>query len=152
MSNSLFNTFYRLALAPFRAIATGIRRGTAEATHEYTTFTRLQLWHDQQIRQSFALSFFLLCATSLLLFLVFHLLPPQVPLFYTKIGSQQLAAKTILSVFPIGSAVVWLLNFFLARIFFLKETLLSQIAALTTLLFSILSISALLNIILLVIP
>lgn len=56
----------------------------------------------------------------------FRKLPPEIPLYFAKIGAEALAKKQDLYFLPLGFALFTLLNFYLAHIFYRKEKLLSQ--------------------------
>lgn len=87
------------------------------------------------------------------LFLKRSVLPPEVPLFYTREwGETQLTSPKNLWILPFGAAVILIINTFLANFFFRREKLFSKILILTSSLVSLLSALALLRILNLVIP
>ena len=89
---------------------------------------RLPLWYDERnLRITAAFSaFFLLIVWGTIIFF-YPKLPPEIPLFFNKIGSEALAPKINLYFLPLGFAFFTLLNFHLAHLFYRKEKLLSQL-------------------------
>ena len=72
----------------------------------------------------------------------FSQLPPEIPLYFIKIGSQALSEKQNLYFLPLGFAFFTLLNFYLGHIFYRREKLLTLL---------LLHVSLLLNFMLIII-
>lgn len=108
------------------------------------------LFGDKLIRRNFKLCLFLVSLSLLLIVLKFRELPPQVPLFYSLVwGEKQLADRLLLFLLPFFSLIVLLLNSYLANKN-REEIVTVRLLIAGTLLFSLLSLIALIKIIFLI--
>ncbi len=53
--------------------------------------------------------------------------PPQIPLFYTKLGEELLAPRISLYFLPLGFALFTLVNFYMAHLYYRKDIVLTQL-------------------------
>ena len=109
-------------------------------------------WQKKTNRRILRWNIFLILIQFIFLIYQFNNLPPQVPLFYSlPWGEAQLVPATYFFLLPVFSIIVLLLNSFLATIFNLNSELLSYLLNISSLLFSSLSLTALLKIIAIII-
>lgn len=87
----------------------------------------------------FSAAVFLLVPLLYLAFKYSHL-PNQLPLFYSRSwGEKQLAGKEMMFILPLGTMIILLVNFGLAKLFFTQERLLGRIVVWTSVAVSLLS-------------
>lgn len=73
-------------------------------------------------------------------------LPPEIPLFYSRPwGAEQLASSSSAFLLPVITIIVMILNNFLAVFLLRSNSLLSRLLVITSLLFSVLSLVAILR-------
>jgi hypothetical protein len=99
------------------------------------TYQKLQelIGEEKIFRLSFAIGFFFFLLSTLLLFLKFKSLPPQVPLFYSKPwGEERIPAKIWLWLIPSLSMLILLFNFLILPPFLKKERFLVIVLSLVS--------------------
>jgi len=99
------------------------------------TYQKLQelIGEEKIFRLSFAIGFFFFLLGTLLLFLKFKSLPPQVPLFYSKPwGEERIPAKIWLWLIPALSLLILFFNFLILPLFLKKERFLVIILSLVS--------------------
>lgn len=93
---------------------------------------------------AFLIIVFLACSWGLIGYF-YKSLPPQMPLYFSKIGNAVLTPKKNLLFLPLGFALATLVNFYLAHLFYRKEKLLSQLYIYLSLFLNILLIILIVN-------
>lgn len=72
-------------------------------------------------------SIIFLIASWIFIAIFYAKLPPEIPFYYIKIGSEALAPKKDLFFLPLGFAFFSLLNYYLGHYFFYKDKIITQI-------------------------
>lgn len=107
---------------------------------------------DKIIRAGLVWSVGLWFLSSVSLGVLYHRLPPQVPLFYSLVeGSAQLAPRNILVTLPIASLIFILAHAWIARISYDLDITFARITAVTSIVVTFLFTLALMHIIMIVI-
>lgn len=106
---------------------------------------------DATIKNSYLISLALIFLSFLILVIFYFQLPPHVPLFYSQVrGETQLAAKGYLFLLPIFSLIMLLLHFWVSRVNFNSDRMLSKITASTSAFITFLLFIALVHIVVIV--
>jgi len=97
-------------------------------TESFFKYQRFPLWKDDKKLTIIAIiSSILLVSAWIFIAKFFKELPPEIPLYFVKIGNEALAKKIDLYFLPLGFAFFTFLNLYLAHYFYRKEKLLSEI-------------------------
>ena len=105
-----------------------------------TLFKNKNLLKDKNCRLAIQLSLLILLFIIVYLFLMLSRLPLQVPLFYSRPwGEEQLADRFFLFFLPGGLLLILFINWQLASLLWLKETLLAKILLWLNVLISLLT-------------
>jgi len=97
-------------------------------TKSFFEYQRFPLWKDDKKITSVAIaSIILLISAWIFIAKFFNELPPEIPLYFVKIGNGALAEKKDLYFLPLGFAFFTFLNLYLAHYLYRKEKLLSNI-------------------------
>lgn len=98
------------------------------------------------------LGFFLWAGQLFLIFIFWRLLPPELPLFYSRPwGKEQLTTPTGLFILPAFSLLVFIINLILVSLLPKEEKLIDKVLLATIVVFSFLSLVNLVQIIRLVV-
>jgi len=98
---------------------------------------KFPLWRKDLTSSLLALSstiFFLTALTLIILYL--PKLPPQIPLYFNKIGMDALADKYQIYFLPLGFSFFTLINFYLAHLYFRKDIILTKMLLVISLIFN----------------
>lgn len=103
-------------------------RRTIEFKNDFWETNKFPIWKEEPtLSLSAFLSVLLNIGAWILIISYFSNLPPEIPLYYAKIGGEALTVKKNLYFLPLGFAFFTLWNYYLAHRYYQKEKLLSQL-------------------------
>lgn len=111
----------------------------------------LKIWKVKKFKLAVKTFLVFFISSLIIIILKFPSLPPEVPLYYSlPWGEEQLTSPLNLTILPLSSLFAFLINFYLAGVFFEEEPWLSRLLILTGTAFSFLSLFTLIKIIFLI--